>query len=198
MNTALCHTEGSPRVQVERKRKLFQWCPSTVPYGEFAPSGYLVAAAPGPGRTELPRYKIVVLTQKRYNSLGRLIDSSGATYEGDIVDIEFHVDQVALTASSYFAREGDVIGRQKVLILERLIGLMARSVSKKTGCLKEFVVSGLAHTLHPSLQTKAKLLFSKTTLLYPHGFFTVEARTQSICQPDGCRRLLPSTTQNYC
>ena len=60
--------------------------------------------------SELPRHKIVVLTQKRYNSLGRLIDSLlAATYEGDIVDIEFHVDQVALTASSYFAREGDVI-----------------------------------------------------------------------------------------
>ena len=71
--------------------------------------------------SELPRHKIVVLTQKRYNSLGRLIDSLlAATYEGDIVDIEFHVDQVALTASSYFAREGDVIGRQKVLdMLER-------------------------------------------------------------------------------
>jgi hypothetical protein len=71
--------------------------------------------------SELPRHKIVVLTQKRHHSLGRLIDSLlDARYEDDVVDIDFHVDQIALPALTHFAREVDLIGRQKVLdMLER-------------------------------------------------------------------------------
>ena len=51
MNTALCHTEGSPRVQVESGRgNRLNGVHLRSLMERSAPSGHLVAAAPGPGR----------------------------------------------------------------------------------------------------------------------------------------------------
>ena len=114
------------------------------------------------------------------------------------------MDQVAIRRRRILL-EGDVIGRQKVLdMLERFNKPYGKKRLQENKVFEE-LWSVAWHTFHPSLQTKAKLLlFSKTTLFVSPWFLPVD-RTQSICQPVGCRQLWrtdaaggadPTQTQN--